>query len=89
MTLVLCCHAITISISSFQYYEKEFTLWDRFEVNGLKDDGSEMTMQELFDYFQVTLKRVALNFRLLFQQEPPRKNVDKLSASKEKLCHDI
>lgn len=41
------------SVSCFQYYDKEFTLWDRFEVNGLKDGGGEMTMQELFDYFQV------------------------------------
>ncbi|RMX55708.1 hypothetical protein pdam_00019099 [Pocillopora damicornis] len=35
-----------------KYYENEFTLWDRFEVNGRKEDGSEMTLQELFDLFQ-------------------------------------
>lgn len=35
-----------------KYYDKEFTLWDRFEVNGRKEDGSEMTLQELFDLFQ-------------------------------------
>lgn len=31
----------------FQYYDKEFTLWDRFEVQG------EMTLKEFLDYFQV------------------------------------
>jgi ubiquitin-activating enzyme E1 len=35
-----------------KYYDIEWTLWDRFEVNGLKDDGSEMTLQELLDYFE-------------------------------------
>ncbi|XP_059142787.1 ubiquitin-like modifier-activating enzyme 1 isoform X2 [Physella acuta] len=29
-----------------KYYEKEFTLWDRFEVQG------EMTLQEFIDFFQ-------------------------------------
>merc|ERR1719418_238880 len=35
-----------------KYYETEWTLWDRFEVNGRKADGSEMTLQELMDFFQ-------------------------------------
>lgn len=43
------------SVLFFQYYDKEFTLWDRFEVNGLYEDGHEMTMKELFEYFQVTI----------------------------------
>ena len=37
----------------FQYYDVEFTLWDRFEVNGLNEAGEEMTLKQLFDYFQV------------------------------------
>ena len=36
-----------------QYNDQEFTLWDRFEIDGRKGDGSEMTMQELIDYFKV------------------------------------
>ena len=44
---------IIVSVWHFQYYDKEFTLWDRFEVNGLNEAGEEMTLQELFDYFQV------------------------------------
>lgn len=38
ISYVFCC---------FQYYDTEFTLWDRFEVQG------EMTLQEFIDYFQV------------------------------------
>jgi len=35
-----------------QYYDTEFTLWDRFEVQG------EMTLQEFIDYFQVSYFKV-------------------------------
>lgn len=35
-----------------QYYDNEWTLWDRFEVNGMRD-GREMTVQDLYDYFEV------------------------------------
>ena len=34
-------------IPILQYYDTEFTLWDRFEIQG------EMTMKELMDHFQV------------------------------------
>ena len=37
-----------------QYYEKEFTLWDRFEIQG------EMTMKEFMEYFEVALLYRAL-----------------------------
>lgn len=30
-------------------------MWDRFEIDGRKEDGSEMTMQELIDYFKVSI----------------------------------
>ncbi len=32
-----------------KYYDTEFTLWDRFEVQG------DITMKEFIDYFQVCL----------------------------------
>ena len=38
---------------SLQYYDKEFTLWDRFEVKGLKETGDELTLQEFMDYMKV------------------------------------
>ena len=43
----------------FQYHDTEFTLWDRFEVKGLNEAGEEMTLQNLFDYFQV-LKQITV-----------------------------
>jgi len=39
----------------FQYNDTEFTLWDSFPVQGKQDDGSEMTLQQLKDLFQVVL----------------------------------
>jgi len=32
-----------------QYYDEEFTLWDRFEVKG------ELTLEQFLQYFQVSL----------------------------------
>ncbi len=37
--------------SSTQYYDIEWTLWDRFDVSGSKADGSEMTLKDFMDYF--------------------------------------
>ena len=36
-----------------QYNDVEFTLWDRFEINGVKDDGKEMILSEFLEYFKV------------------------------------
>jgi len=38
-----------------KYYETEWTIWDRFEINAVKKDGKEMTMKEFMDYFQKDL----------------------------------
>lgn len=35
-----------------KYYDTEWTLWDRFEVNAIKEDGTEMTLKEFLDYFE-------------------------------------
>lgn len=40
-----------IKAATEKYYDIEWSLWDRFEVNGLKPDGTEMNLQELLDYF--------------------------------------
>ncbi|XP_062521019.1 ubiquitin-like modifier-activating enzyme 1 [Corticium candelabrum] len=34
-----------------KYMDKEFTLWDRFEIEAMRD-GQEMTVKGLLDYFQ-------------------------------------
>uniref|UniRef100_A0A8C5K769 Ubiquitin-like modifier-activating enzyme 1 n=1 Tax=Jaculus jaculus TaxID=51337 RepID=A0A8C5K769_JACJA len=39
-----------------RYYDQEWTLWDRFEVQGLQPDGKEMTLQQFLDYFKTEHK---------------------------------
>lgn len=36
-----------------KYYDTEFSLWDRFEVDSSKGKRGEMTLQELLDHFKV------------------------------------
>ncbi|CAK7313911.1 Ubiquitin-like modifier-activating enzyme 1 [Vulpes lagopus] len=36
------------------YYNQEWTLWDRFEVQGLHPNGEEMTLRQFLDYFKMT-----------------------------------
>ncbi len=38
-----------------QYYEIDWTLWDRFEVKGIQSNGAEMTLRQFLDYFKVIL----------------------------------
>uniref|UniRef100_A0A9L0JSD6 Ubiquitin-like modifier-activating enzyme 1 n=1 Tax=Equus asinus TaxID=9793 RepID=A0A9L0JSD6_EQUAS len=35
-----------------QYHNQEWTLWDRFEVQGLQPNGKEMTLKQFLDYFK-------------------------------------
>ncbi|XP_075302214.1 ubiquitin-like modifier-activating enzyme 1 [Opisthocomus hoazin] len=35
-----------------KYYEVEWTLWDRFEVQGLQPGGQEMTLRQFLAYFK-------------------------------------
>ncbi|XP_055504306.1 ubiquitin-like modifier-activating enzyme 1 [Leucoraja erinacea] len=36
-----------------KYLDKEWTLWDRIDVNGIKPNGDEMTVAEFLDYFKM------------------------------------
>lgn len=35
-----------------KYYDTEWTLWDRFEVEGVMEGDKEMTLKQFLDYFQ-------------------------------------
>lgn len=35
-----------------KYYETDWTIWDRFEINSVKEDGTEMTMRDFMDFFK-------------------------------------
>ncbi|KAL1020527.1 hypothetical protein UPYG_G00001240 [Umbra pygmaea] len=41
-----------IAAPSHKYYEIDWSLWDRFEVKGIKPNGEEMTLREFLDYFK-------------------------------------
>ena len=41
-----------------QYYEIDWTLWDRFEVKGIQPNGEEMTLRQFIDYFKVLSPRL-------------------------------
>jgi len=41
-----------IQAPKLKYYDTEWTLWDRFEVSSVKEDGKEMTMKDFIDYFE-------------------------------------
>ncbi|XP_018414690.1 PREDICTED: ubiquitin-like modifier-activating enzyme 1 isoform X2 [Nanorana parkeri] len=41
-----------IAAPRHKYYEHEWTLWDRFEVKGIQDNGEEMTLKQFLDYFK-------------------------------------
>uniref|UniRef100_A0A4W3JK23 E1 ubiquitin-activating enzyme n=1 Tax=Callorhinchus milii TaxID=7868 RepID=A0A4W3JK23_CALMI len=47
-----------------KYYDTEWTLWDRFKVQGIKPNGEEMTLQEFLDYFKVifTYRTISLSY---------------------------
>jgi len=45
-----------IAAPKMKYNDTEFTLWDSFAVEGKKDNGEEMNLQEFMDYFQNELK---------------------------------
>ncbi|XP_010629955.1 ubiquitin-like modifier-activating enzyme 1 [Fukomys damarensis] len=39
-----------------QYHNREWTLWDRFDVRGRQPDGEEMTLRQFLDYFKTEHK---------------------------------
>ncbi|XP_032819064.1 ubiquitin-like modifier-activating enzyme 1 isoform X3 [Petromyzon marinus] len=46
------------------YYDTEWSLWDRFEVNGIQENGEEMTLKEFTAYF---LEKHELKIMMLSQ----------------------
>ncbi|MGH0161978.1 UNVERIFIED_CONTAM: hypothetical protein FKN15_042376 [Acipenser sinensis] len=54
-----------IAAPKHKYYEQDWTLWDRFEVKGLQDDGKEMTLKQFLDYFKVSKKKLGKHVKAL------------------------
>jgi len=59
-------------VGDVQYYDNEFTLWDRFEVDG------ELTLEQFLQYFQVSLSLlpVELPSCVLMRRPGPRFHLD-------------
>ncbi|XP_033645283.1 ubiquitin-like modifier-activating enzyme 1 [Asterias rubens] len=41
-----------IPAATQKYYDKEFSLWDRIEIQGVLADGGEMNLEQFLDHFQ-------------------------------------
>ncbi|XP_076839659.1 ubiquitin-like modifier-activating enzyme 1 isoform X2 [Brachyhypopomus gauderio] len=41
-----------IAAPKHKYYDNDWTLWDRFEVKGVQENGEEMTLRQFLDYFK-------------------------------------
>jgi len=67
--------------------DNHWTLWDRFDIDGRKQDGSEMTIGELLDHFkndrklEVQMLSSGVTLLYSFFLNPPKKKQDRLAMT--------
>ncbi|CAI9181566.1 unnamed protein product [Rangifer tarandus platyrhynchus] len=56
LALPIFCFSGPLAPPRHQFYNQEWTLWDRFEVQGLQPNGKEMTLKQFLDHFKSECK---------------------------------
>ncbi|XP_051873671.1 ubiquitin-like modifier-activating enzyme 1 isoform X2 [Pristis pectinata] len=52
LALPLFAFSMPVSPTKKKYHDIEWTLWDRIDVQGIKPNGDEMTLEEFLNYFK-------------------------------------
>merc|ERR1712168_783804 len=80
-----------IACKKEKYYDVEWTLWDRFDVNGIKQDNSELTLQEFITKMETehkfTISMISSGVSMLYAFWAPKK--DRLATPLSTLIQTI
>ncbi|CAI9181591.1 unnamed protein product, partial [Rangifer tarandus platyrhynchus] len=103
LALPFFCFSGPLAPPRHQFYNQEWTLWDRFEVQGLQPNGKEMTLKQFLDHFkserklEITMLSQGVSMLYSFFM-PPSKLKERMNqsmteivsrVSKRKLGHHV
>ncbi|XP_060993873.1 ubiquitin-like modifier-activating enzyme 1 [Dama dama] len=103
LALPFFCFSGPLAPPRHQFYNQEWTLWDRFEVQGLQPNGKEMTLKQFLDHFktehklEITMLSQGVSMLYSFFM-PPSKLKERMDqsmteivsrVSKQKLGHHV
>ncbi|CAI9181589.1 unnamed protein product [Rangifer tarandus platyrhynchus] len=103
LALPFFCFSGPLAPPRHQFYNQEWTLWDRFEAQGLQPNGKEMTLKQFLDHFksehklEITMLSQGVSMLYSFFM-PPSKLKERMNQSmteivsrisKQKLGHHV